>query len=123
MYSRYSKATGGEIRLPENYSGCAFSVAPSPFPVAPPPHRDPPPTKKPTEAPPPLPPPPPATEEATEEPTALSLPPTHHPEGLLSRVTAAFDPDQLLILGLILLLLQSGEKTETVLWLMLLLFC
>ena len=122
MYSRYSKATEGEIRLPENYSGCAFSRAPSPPPVAPP-HRDPPLTKKPTELPPALPPPPPAIEEATEEPTALPLSPTHRPEGLLARVTAAFDPDQLLILGLILLLLQSGEETETVLWLVLLLFC
>lgn len=123
MYSRYYSNRKEEVRLPENYSGCAFPrehgvTEGIPAPIL----RDPPPTKKPPEEPPHEPAPPPALPlpVPVHEDPALPAP---NSEGLLSRLSNLLEFDQMLILGLILLLLQSGENTETVFWLVLLLFC
>ena len=117
MYSRYSFPRGEGVKLPENYSGCAFSRgAPPPAP----PH-DPPPLKRP-EPPLPLPVPMPPKEELPPSPPPAELP-QKPPLAMLPALTGALDFDQLLILGLILLLLHSGEDREIVLWLILLLFC
>jgi hypothetical protein len=117
MYSRYSTPSSREaLRVPENYSGCAFSkasAAPTP-PVPPPVVKAPLPIPVPTtkeEQTPALPPPPPPT------------PPKAEREGILSWIKDGEEFDRFLILGLIALLLHSGEDKEIVLWLSLLLFC
>lgn len=125
MYSRYYGSSKGEVHLPENYSGCAFprdAVGKSPAAPPVPPHYDPPPTKKPLTDPPsaasesPADPPETQAEPYAKEPSTPPAPPS------LS-VPLGMDFDQLLILGLILLLLHGGEDSEIVLWLVLLLFC
>ena len=129
MYSRYYPNRREEIHLPENYSGCAFPKASGDTEALPAPIlRDPPPTKRPPEEPPCASPDP---SVLLPPPVPISAPPPPDKEdarppyasGLLSQLTHLFEFDQLLIMGLILLLLQSGEETETVLWLVLLLFC
>ena len=120
MYSRYSTPRREALHIPENYSGCAFSKA-SPPPTMPIPHDPPPVVKAPLPSPtcdleekkapaPPPPPPPPAL-------------PKGEREGILSWIKDGEEFDRFLILGLIALLLHSGEDKEIVLWLSLLLFC
>ena len=126
MYSRFSNSPPRNVQIPEHYSGCAFSAgAPSDLPshalgVARP---TPPPTD--TEPPSPpvysdalhvkedVPPPPPPTASPSEHTTPSALP----------LFANGLDFDQLLILGLILLLSHSGKDSDIVLWLGLLLFC
>ena len=129
MYSRYYGKQGEKVRLPENYSGCAFSKdnatdgARTPHPPPPLPH-DPSPLKMPPPDP-PAPPPPPLYKDA--EALATDSPPSSPPPlppsgGLLPKLNVSgTELDTLLILGLILLLLHNGEDTEIVLWLLLLL--
>lgn len=122
MYSRYYGSSKGEVRLPENYSGCAFPRDAVQKPSAAPPHYDPPPIKK------PLTDPPPAASESPEDPSETQAEPCAKeiptpPARPSLSVPLGMDFDQLLILGLILLLLHGGEDSEIVLWLVLLLFC
>lgn len=126
MYSRYYPNRKDGVRLPENYSGCAFPKERSEEESAPVRStREPPLTKKPPEDAPTLPPLPlpPAPLPPAPLPPPPEDPPSTPADGLLSRLTHLLDFDQLLILGLILLLLQSDADAQTVLWLLLLLFC
>ena len=139
MYSRFQNRPDPDIRIPEHYSGCAFSkpspsapkkpdenvspVKTRPHPVtptkpSPPPHKSPPPALL-------LPP----HEEQEENTSKTQSPPVSLMEKPFERLGKAFPFshgigfDELLLLGLILLLSQSGKDEDTVLWLALLLFC
>lgn len=108
MYSRYPD------RLPEHYSGCAFRPSRSktppisvPFSETPPPEPPPPPCGSP-----PTPPPPPP------KPVSCDL-----FGGVLPTLPGGLAGDELLLLGLILLLARSESGAETLPWLALLLFC
>lgn len=110
MYSRYPD------RLPEHYSGCAFrqgredrppiSVPFSEMPSAPPPPPPPPPS---------CPPPPPPN--PAEKPSCDLF------GGVLPALPGGLEGDELLLVGLILLLARSGEGADILPWLALLLFC
>lgn len=156
MYSRYHERPERPVRLPENYSGCAFSAReaekggevgeersvprrveigrPTPPPARPAeealplPERD----ERRAEMPPKL---PVVAEESDEEedapntaasPAGAILKPFG---GLLGNVGHAFPFshgigfDEILLLGLILLLSRDEEGSDLVLWLALLLFC
>lgn len=99
MYSRYPD------RLPEHYSGCAFRQG----------REDRPPISVPfSEAPPPPPPPPPKPQE---KPSCDLF------GGVLPTLPGGLESDELLLIGLILLLARSGEGSDVLPWLALLLFC
>lgn len=107
MYSRYPD------RLPDHYSGCAFRPGQKdrppvsvPFTVSPP---EPPPAPPPCGCEPPVPPP---------AGTACDL-----FGGVLPSFPGGLEGDELLLLGLILLLARSGEGSDLLPWLALLLFC
>lgn len=118
MYSRFSRNGDRAIRIPEHYSGCAFSeIAAS----APPPREE------------PLPPPsaPAHTAESHGEKQAppkeadrpallpLSLSIGNH----LPFLGGSLGSEELLLIGLILLLARSEQDNDLILWLVLLLFC
>lgn len=93
MYSRYPD------RLPEHYSGCAFRQG----------REDRPPISVPfSEAPPPKP---------QEKPSCDLF------GGVLPALPGGLESDELLLIGLILLLARSGEGSDVLPWLALLLFC
>lgn len=147
MYSRFPPERREKIRLPEHYSGCAFSPD-SPYPPPAPedrekkePHgrvsvdsnsdartesrkedRENPPKELPKESPleegtqaesTPLP-----ITESPKKATGLSLFGNH---GLSIPIGLSFD--ELLLIGLILLLARSETESDIILWLVLLLFC
>ncbi len=140
MYSRSQDRPDRPIRIPEHYSGCAFS-----------PQKQPPPQERPTpkpqprypEAAKPSPPPKPSpSANPSVPPTAILLPPPASPQkeespsavpaplgSLLGNLGSAFPFshglgfDELLIMGLILLLAGNGQDPNIILWLALLLFC
>ena len=143
MYSRSQNRSEAPIRIPEHYSGCAFSnpnqpqkqekpvpKAPTRYPEpakpSPPPQKQSPVESKPTVTPPPallLPPLP----EPPKEDLSLSA---YKPLGnLLGNLGTAFPFshglgwDEILIIGLILLLARNGQDSDVILWLALLLFC
>ena len=158
MYSRYHDRPDRPIRLPENYSGCAFSPReerkeegegeeritprrveigrPTPLPPrsvedAPPPFaRDEIPTEMPSKLPVLT-----GTDDGEEDEDATN--PAASPAGgflkpfggLFGNVGRAFPFshgigfDEILILGLILLLSRDEQGSDLVLWLALLLFC
>ena len=104
MYSRYPD------RLPEHYSGCAFRQGREdrppisvPFSEAPPP--------------PPSPCPPPSPPQPQEKPSCDLF------GGVLPALPGGLESDELLLIGLILLLARSGEGSDVLPWLALLLFC
>ena len=126
MYSRFQNRPEEGIRIPEHYSGCAFSQSPSPSekpreealrprPIEPtrpsPPSKTPPLPRLPPPAPPKEPPTPPSSSNVLGG-LGKSFPFSH-----------GIGFDELLLLGLILLLAQSKKDHETLLWLALLLFC
>lgn len=133
MYSRYHGRLDEGIHVPENYSGCAFAEPERTQPSAPPRQIE---VAKPTPTPPP--PEPPEVEKRTEEAereTASAHEETR-PTAVLSPIGGFLGPlgkhfpfshgmgfEELLLIGLILLLSQSGVDSEVVLWLALLLFC
>lgn len=171
MYSRYDNRQERPIRLPENYSGTAFSEnAPSQRSTPrdlPPPMRQleigkpsPPPDRPPAEMPPPprtiVLPPPKNTREApkSELPTPYSEPAPKEerieekepprkpsmPDSPLSSLVQPFHGlfghaghtfpfahgigfDELLIIGLIVLLSRNEQDSDVIVWLALLLFC
>ena len=133
MYSRYEKP-GKDLRIPAQYSGCAFvekkpqteAYLPPRRPLPPPvrakiPKVDPPPVAPPPPPPPPIPLPPPPDKE---EKHLNSL-----PHGLSALVGGGFPFghgigfEELLIMGLILLISQGENASDTVFWLTLLLLC
>lgn len=102
MYSRYPD------RLPEHYSGCAFRQG----------REDRPPISVPfSEAPLPPPPPPPPPPKPQEKPSCDLF------GGVLPALPGGLESDELLLIGLILLLARSGEGSDVLPWLALLLFC
>ena len=133
MYSRYHNRPDRPIRLPENYNGCAFSPPvevnrvssvsemprqleigkPSPptFPVV----REVEGPHIPEEAPP--------TQEIGLLQGGPSLPGMLGREGRIHSLLHGIGFEELLLLGLILLLAGSEESSDVVLWLVLLLFC
>ncbi len=165
MYSRYDHREDRPIRLPENYSGTAFSDRPAPPKTPPrdaaPPHQleigkpTPPPNRPIGNM--PAPPRPvilPPKEEVREEPHITALPAPDLPvrdddrakappppadrrpaafpqpfQGLFGHMGNAFPFghgigfDELLIIGLIILLSRTEQESDVVLWLALLLFC
>ena len=142
MYSRYHDsdyhADNRPVQPPENYSGWAFSKqeesepkpaprridvakpSPPPLPPLPPKEEEPPKPSEPPAPPTPAPPPPPP-----KDPPALLAP----LKGLFGGLGSAFPFshgvgfEELLILGVILLLARSEGENDLILWLALLLFC
>ena len=123
MYSRYHSGSDRPIRLPEHYNGCAFAVQ----------SKD---VEKPQEQPPQ----PPRFEQTVrvfdaeteekdtkEESTpVMSLMPFRSMAERIKRGESGRGElgfEELLLLGLILLLMGSEDSSETVLWLVLLLLC
>lgn len=109
MYSRYPDRGERPIRLPEHYSGCAF--------------------RQDGEKPPPIsaqfsesvalpPPPPPPGKHALQKDPLRNL-----FGGVLPDLPGGMRGDELLLVGLILLLARSEEGSDIALWLALLLFC
>ena len=114
MYSRFPRPSERPVRLPEHYSGCAFA-APQPAPEAPPQPRVP---DRPA---------PPGPEARTDAGPACPAPPPLS-LSLLAGKDGKPRPgglgfDELLLLGLILLLAHTGQSSDVILWLALLLFC
>lgn len=107
MYSRFPRHSERPIQIPEHYSGCAFSDS---EPIKSPPPPEPPPTthnESHSEAPPPKP--------RDELPALFG--------NSLSLFGSGLHFEELLIIGLILLLSQTEQKSDVILWLALLLFC
>jgi hypothetical protein len=132
MYSRYHDASNRPIRLPENYNGCAFSPRQEEKRATVAPEI---PRRMEIAKPSPLPPPerervsaPPFEEPPAVQQTGVLLPSSPLP-GLFgghSRIDSwlhGIGFEELLLLGLILLLAGSEESSDVVLWLVLLLFC
>lgn len=108
MYSRYPD------RLPEHYSGCAFRPG----------RADRPPVSVPFSEVPPAPPPPPPPPCADDGRPAPPAPPSCGLfGGVLPSLPGGLEGDEFLLLGLILLLARSGEGSDVLPWLALLLFC
>ena len=135
MYSRFQNRSDEGIRIPEHYSGCAFSptppppdrkreepVKPRPRPVAatkpspPPPLKNPPPALL-------LPPCEERTKKEDETPAISLIEKPFEKLGKAFPFSHGIGFDELLLLGLIILLSQSGRDSDMVLWLALLLFC
>ena len=107
MYSRFPRHSERPLQIPEHYSGCAFSES---EPIKPSPPEPPPPTPHddaPTEAPPPKP--------------RLELPSLFG--NSMSLLGGGLNFEELLLIGLILLLARSEQDSDVILWLALLLFC
>ena len=125
MYSRYQNSKGEPLQIPKHYSGCAFSPARQE-------ERSSLPTRHTVEAarptPPPQLPPLPVQEESQKE-SVETMRPSHAPHlSLLEGTGKAFPfshgigSEELLLLGLILLLARNGQDSDMILWLALLLF-
>lgn len=138
MYSRFPGRTDRPIRLPENYSGCAFSSAPPQVPSPPEAPSEHPPMQGPfTSMPPPEAPPKgamPKEEDMIPPGPMVSPPPDRRPPEIPDTLRSLFggkfpafpggmDFDELLLLGLIILLSHTEQQSDIVLWLALLLFC
>ena len=114
MYSRQTNRPSPPFRLPENYSGCAFSEEkPADVPtrfleVAKPTHEDLPPIAPHKDL-------PPSTKESPPPLLPIKIDNLPFLKGM--------EFDQLLILGLIVLLSRGEEGGEVLPWLLLLLIC
>lgn len=119
MYSRFPRNGDRTIRIPEHYSGCAFSEtsAESMIPQKEEP-TPPPPTTEPT-----APPPPPEEDKKDQDSQPTSLPLALPLGGNLPLLGGGLGFEELLLIGLILLLSRSEQDNDLVLWLVLLLFC
>lgn len=109
MYSRYPD------RLPEHYSGCAFRPGRPDRPPISVPFAEVPPAQ------PSPPPPPPCAENGKPAPPAPPV--CGFFGGVLPTLPGGLEGDEFLLLGLILLLARSGEGSDVLPWLALLLFC
>ena len=137
MYSRYHSASERPIRLPEHYNGCAFSTEPSDEKHAatkpqslrqmeigrpsalPPLEKNEPPEQTPARY----------AEDALET-QEVSAPLSHSllpglfwGHGRMHSLLRGIGFEELLLLGLIVLLADNEESSDIVLWLILLLFC
>ncbi len=136
MYSRYHNRRDEPVRVPEHYGGTAFSERPQP---PEPPHRlnvarPTPPEETPMPAPPHPARPPRLSETLREPPVTLSCdtckaPEAEKPLSILPPLAAKGFPfghgigsEELLLIGLIVLLSGSEGGSDMVLWLALLLF-
>ena len=137
MYSRYHNASQRPIRLPENYNGCAFSAKPPEEkydapksqpprqmeigrPSSLPPIEERAQPKRPSE--------PPAEELLEAQKTSAPLlsaplPGLFGGHGRPPSLLRGVGFEELLLLGLIVLLAGNEELSDIVLWLVLLLFC
>ena len=111
MYSRYPGREEPPLRLPEHYSGCAFRRDGENRPPIPTTFEEP--DRGPDRQPP---------------PPQTCAPPQHDPlrnlfGGVLPDLPVGMHGDELLLVGLILLLARSEEGADIALWLALLLFC
>ena len=129
MYSRYHGDAEREIRVPENYGGSVFADAPRDTTWTAPPRS--------LEVAKPSPPSPEPPRPSVGDPVAKDAPRAAEPESVATavvpkdeirprflnrlRLFESFGFEELLLLGLILLLSESGADTETLLWLGLLL--
>ena len=104
MYSRFPKPSDRPIRLPEHYSGCAFSEA------EPNPHAPPPPSPCPKK-------------EREDSPSCMKGEITSVFGRSLNLFSGGLQFEELLLIGLILLLARSEQESDVILWLALLLFC
>ena len=138
MYSRYHKQTDGEIKLPDNYGGVAFSehhfsknegdstahtlevAKPSPLPVLPLPTG----SANETEHPPGPENTPPVQKKTSPHPHRPPLTPLL-PMGALESFPFAHGIgfEELFIIALMILLSRNEQSSDVVLWLALLLFC
>ncbi len=117
MYSRYHDRNEAPLRVPEHYSGYAFSRTPKP---APEPHLGRMDIAKPT--PPPMPAPPrPALPPPVETPPKPAPAPPMQIAGI-PLLSHGIGFEELLLLGLIVLLLGTEGGSDMILWLVLLLF-
>jgi len=146
MYSRYHNAEVKSVQLPENYSGCAFTQPKSSYSESKPisrEHFSPPDVHRMEIAKPTLPKEPqkdtspedlPPRNELQKPPdqdceTEASLPTAASPASFLGNLgkhlpfSGGLGFEELLLLGLILLLSQTDQSSDVVLWLALLLFC
>ena len=140
MYSRYHNTPAQAIQVPKNYSGCAFHHNSPPSPSSESSHKidiakpSPLPKADAIEAPPPMPPPPRpvllSTNKEKGEKSAANDSRLPQPfKRLFGNMGNAFPFshgigfDELLILGLIVLLSNVEQDSDLVLWLTLLLFC
>lgn len=125
MYSRYQNSKGEPLQIPKHYSGCAFA----PIRQEERPSLS---TRHTVEAarptpPPPLPPAPRKEESKNESKEAVRSSHTPH-LSILEGMGKAFPfshgigSEELLLLGLILLLARNGQDSDMILWLALLLF-
>ena len=111
MYSRPHKHSDSSIHLPENYSGCAFSASDE----APPRHS-------------PLP-HPPAESPPTEREKSVSQSQDFIKKDIASLFSSPISLlggvhfEELLLIGLIILLAKTEQGNDVILWLALLLFC
>ena len=109
MYSRFPKNTDRPIRLPDHYSGCAFSEEEE---------------KPPQEAP-----APPFHGSEISEPPGEPSPPFFKGEVTsilgknVNRLLGGLQFEELLLIGLIVLLARTEQESDVILWLALLLFC
>ena len=122
MYSRFPKRPEHPIRIPEHYSGCAFSEAEPKepdidIPLSPAP-QDPPDGESFAPSPPPPPNNPP---EAPPKPPHSELSSLFG--GSLSLFQGGLNFEELLLIGLIILLSRTEQDSDVILWLALLLFC
>jgi hypothetical protein len=106
MYSRYPKSSQSPIHIPEHYNGCAFSDTSIPETPSSP------------------------TKEAPPSPTPLEINTQKSFSSLFNPFGGSFGLlrgglgfEELLLIGLILLLSHSEQENDTILWLALLLFC
>ena len=140
MYSRFPRDSDRPIRLPEHYSGCAFSAHSPSDPTPERAHAEPEPPFSPSSAGPeeqadegvpceaesrPVGLPKPAIPDPirTQEPAALPAGLQTLFGGRLPAFPGGMGFEELLLLGLILLLSHNDRQSDVVLWLALLLFC
>ena len=119
MYSRFPsrrEQPDEPIRAPKHYSGCVFAPQPPQASYTEQTFSQP----RPSVSAPPLPLPPPGLTDAPpkdEKATSVS------PLGDFSALSDSLGFEEILLIGLILLLARSEQKSDVVLWLALLLFC
>ena len=123
MYSRFPNRAERNVQIPEHYSGCAFSPSNQPpleegrLPAPPAPFRqssdaEPPPS--------PICPPHESPKEDTAD-QAVSRALRHTFGGPLPFFPAGMNFEEILLIGLILLLARSDQENDIILWLALLL--
>ena len=110
MYSRFPRHSDRPIRLPDHYSGCAFSEAdepPSPPPTPPAETEHPSPCQHQEEC----------TQQSAKGEIASVFGKT------LNHFSGGLQFEELLLIGLIILLAHTEQESDVILWLALLLFC